>query len=203
VLAGLLNNIVEEKTNSRKVAIYMSTLYEPSAYDYIESAKEANRISGTLLPSRFGSLNAEEEIRLQYSLGLTFHAAELAGKAILRSLNIPQEQIRKEHGKHKLDKLWKSIWEETREKSTECYELFTGFCCTSIEIEGQTYGTTNGMLLDDFLPIVEPRNYLYPDSRSFNCPNPLNTLFIVVSNLIEVAEKIEAVMAKECKDANL
>ena len=165
----------------------MDTPYEPRAYDYNESAKEANRISGTLLPSRVGGLNAEEEIRLQYSLGLTFHAAELAGKAILRSLGTPQNQIRKEHGQHKLDKLLKSIWEETHKKSKQCCELFTDFCCTRIEIDGQAYGTTNGMFLDDFLPIVEPRSYLYPDSISFNYPEPQNALFIVVSNLIEIA----------------
>lgn len=176
----------------------MGTSYEPTARDYIESAKEANRISGMLLPSQVGPLNAEEEIRLQYSLGLTFHAAELAGKAILRSLGIPQTRIRKEHGQHNLHKLWKSIWGEIH-KSEPCYKLFTGFCCTKIQIDG--YGTTNGKHLAEFLPIAEPRRYLYPDSLSFKCPYPLNSLFIVVSKFIEIADKVEEVLVKDLKDA--
>ena len=174
-----------------------SPTYEPTPHDYIMCAKEGNRIAYSLLDTLKippEDWKDEEDIRLQYSLGLSFHAAELAGKAMLRSLNISHKQILADHKRHNLVELLESVRKEAHNKGNKAYQLITHFNCSPIEIEGKAYGNTIGNFFDMCLPTAQPRSYLYPDSLSFQCPNPPNALSVIVTKLIEVAEQLEVIM---------
>lgn len=135
-------------------------------------------------------------IRLQYSLGLSFHAAELAGKAMLRSLNLSHKQIINNHKRHNLADLLKSIQSESSKQGNGPHQLITHLMLTQIEIDGKIYRTTIEKFLVTLLPTAQPRSYLYPDSLSFKCPNPPNALYVTVNKLIDVAEQLEVITSK-------
>ena len=176
----------------------LSPIYEPSPHDYIMCAKEANRIAGTLqgLNTPAQDWKDEDDIRLQYTLGLSFHAAELAGKAMLRSLNLPHKQIIKNHKRHNLADLLKSVQSESSKQGNGPQQLITHFMRTRIEIDGDEYGNTIENFLVTLFPTAQPRSYLYPDSLSFKCPNPPKALYVVVNKLIDIAEQLEVITSK-------
>lgn len=180
--------------------------YEPSPLAYIICAKEGNRIAGSLLP-----LDAPPEVRLvegvtlKYSLGLSLQAAELAGKAMLRSLGISHNQILRDHRKHKLPELMESIRKEAKKKGDKALRPFQHLLCTQIEVDGKVYGNTIGNYIDDHFsagPTAQPRSYFYPDCSSFRGPNPPHALFVIVTKLIEFAEQLEVIMQQCTSDAS-
>ncbi len=166
----------------------------PSPSDYLKHAKEANRIAGGLL--RLDRPQGEREINgitLKFSLGLSLQAIELAGKSMLNSLGVSPDQIRRDHRAHNLPQLLDAVQEEVLRQGTEVLSPFQDFLCTSIQIEGQEYGTTIGAYLDEHFssgPSALPRSYFYPDEAVFMAPMPYSVLFEIAKEVITFSESL-------------
>jgi len=175
----------------------VSDKYEASADDYIDLAREINLIAGDSLKlkTREASL-----LSTKVSLGLSLQAAELAGKAMLRSLGFSVKEIRKKHKNHKILDLLQNAAEEIKSSSNERVSSYGGFLLYQPTIEGQKYGNTIGGYFQEHfdrgLP-ANPRNYFYPDEESFTGPSPIQAVFYMVEYLIEVAQDIVDLCRKQ------
>jgi hypothetical protein len=173
---------------------------EPAAADYIEHAKEINRIAGSLL-----QLDLSADARTvnwltgKISLGLSLQAGELAGKAMLKSLGIPTDNIRREHNRHNLVALLWDVQTKASERNEAAFAPFRNFLCSTITIDGQLFGSTIGAYLTEHFSqgvSARPRSYFYPDESVFTGPIPFQTLFTVVNELIKVAERLDALVVR-------
>ena len=169
----------------------------PLPKHYLWFAEEVNRSAGFLLQTTNGTLNTSA---LAVSIGLSLHAIELTGKAMLRSLGHLSKEIRKTHKEHKLLDLLADIERKISIHPDPGVREFSGFLLHAPTIDGQEFGSTiAGYLKKHFSQgkIAYSRNYLYPDNERFTSPRPISGIHVMADHLIEKAWDFAAVLGYE------
>lgn len=173
-------------------------LIEASAQDYVDHARVINDLARHAMDK---ALAVEQStLDMKVSIGLSLQAAELAGKSMLRSLGVSVEEIRRQHRHHNLPELLDAVDSLFESDPTCRFEELIGFYCHTVEIDGQSYGTTIGRYLDDHFaagPTAMPRSYFYPDELVFSGPVPPEALLVMVDKLIQVASETITLAAAE------
>jgi hypothetical protein len=157
---------------------------------YVEHALEVNAIAREALRLR---TRDARPIAAKISLGLSLQAAELAGKAILRALGHTVEQIRKDHGRHDLLTLLRSVETELRAHQNANLGPFHHFLLWTPTIDGQEFGSTIGAYLELHFArgaSAFPRSYFYPDEPVFTGPVPIQALCVMVDHIVEVSRNV-------------
>lgn len=165
---------------------------EATSEHYLEHAREINAIAGSALKLETQDATA---VAVKISLGLSLQAAELAGKAMLRALGHSVEQIRHQHRKHDLLTLMRQVERELQESQIEALSPYHHFLLWTPIIDGVEFGNTIAAYFDlHFARGVSafPRSYFYPDESVFTGPMPIQSLFVIVEHLIQVAGKVVA-----------
>lgn len=160
----------------------------PLPKHYLRYAAETNRAAKLLLESKNGTLNSSAAA---ISIGLSLHAMELCGKAMLRSLGFLQNQIRQRHKGHNLLELLADVESEIFNSSDTEVQKFQRFLLHAPTIDGQEFGDTIASYLKKHFnqgKTAYPRNYLYPDNETFTGPQPISALHVMAENLIERAK---------------
>src|ERR1700679_234267 len=85
---------------------------EPTPKRYINHAREINRLAGKAL--RIKSRKEIPNIRAKVAMGLSFQAAELAGKGMLRAFGLSAKEIIQAHRQHDLLELYDDIEKRIR-----------------------------------------------------------------------------------------
>jgi hypothetical protein len=163
---------------------------DATAISYVEHAREINRIADSAL-----KLEARDatSIAAKISLGLSLQAAELAGKAMLRALGHSVKQIQEKHRKHDVLALLRQVERELQESTNQEFIPYHQFLLQTPIINGVIYGSTIAAYLELHFArgsSAFPRSYFYPDEPVFTGPKPIEALFFIVENLIDVAENL-------------
>ena len=166
----------------------------PLPKHYLWYAEEVNRSAGFLLQPVNGSLNSTSAA---ISIGLSLHAIELCGKAMLRSLGFMMEEIRERHKGHKLLELLGDVESEISKHSDPKVRGFASFLLHSPVIDGQEFNDTIASYLKKHFnrgKTAFPRSYLYPDNETFTGPQPISAIHIMAEHLIERGKKFAVVL---------
>ena len=167
---------------------------EATAEDYLEHAQEINAIAGKALQIEKKNAMA---ISAKISIGLSLQAAELAGKGMLRSLSYSVAQICQEHRHHDILKLLKKVEYELQQRPEEKFIAYHHFLLWTPIIDGTEYGNTIAAYFDLHFSEGDsafPRSYFYPDKLVFTGAIPIHAIFVIVEYIIEVAEKVVALV---------
>jgi HEPN domain-containing protein len=167
---------------------------DATAVSYVEHAREINHIAGSTLKLEKRDTTA---IAAKISLGLSLQAAELAGKAMLRALGHSVEQIRREHRNHDLLTLLGQVERELQGSPNQELIPYHHFLLWTPTIDGTKYGNTIAAYFEFHFargPSAFPRSYFYPDEPVFTGPVPIQAVFVMVEHLIEVAERVVALV---------
>ena len=173
------------------------TEQRPLPKHYLWFAEDVNRSAGFLLETTNGTLNSSSAA---ISIGLSLHAIELCGKAMLRSLGHLSQDIRKRHKGHKLLELLAEVEREISNHPDPRVREFRGFLLHAPTIDGQEFGSTIAGYLKKHFNQGEtayPRNYLYPDNENFTGPRPISAIHMMAEYLIQKAMDFAAVL--ECE----
>lgn len=158
---------------------------------YLAHARKLNETAGGLL--RLDTKDADA-LSGKISIGLSLQAIELAGKAIMRTMGLTVEQIRKKHGRHDLCTLLSEAEELLAANKDSRLIPLQGFLFQCPTIDGVRFGTSiGGYLRAHFAegPSAFPRSYLYPDYPVFTGPVPVQAINVMAHELIEIADIID------------
>lgn len=167
-----------------------------SAQSYVEHAQEMNAIARSAM--RIDTRDSTY-IAKKISLGLSLQAAELAGKAILRSLGEAAHDIRARHRRHGILTLLRDAEARIRARPEERLRPYHHFLLWTPEINGQQFQTTIAAYLEAHFArgaSAKARNYFYPDTPTYVGPQPIQALLVMVDHLIEVASAVTAAMVR-------
>lgn len=162
---------------------------ETPPIEYVYFARELNDIAGELL--HIATRETVDGRRAKVAYGLSFQAAELAAKGMLRALGQTTSQIRAAHRNHDLIKLLDDV--EARINTHEDFEKVRKFTRHTPVIDGQLYGTTiRGYLEGHFKrgPGALPRDYFYVDSPKWTGPLPPHALHCMVTDILNISETV-------------
>lgn len=171
-----------------------SEVHMPTATDYLDHAREINTIARTTL--RLESKDATA-MAAKISIGLSLQAAELAGKAILRTLGHSVEEIRQQHRNHDLITLLRQTQTEIQQRPEESLDPYRHFLLWAPTIDGTQMGNTISAYFENHFAqgaSAFPRSYFYPDEPVFTGPVPIHAIQVMVQHIIEVAERIVVVI---------
>jgi len=166
---------------------------EATSAQYLEHAREINAIAGSALKLETRDAST---VAAKVSLGLSLQAAELAGKAILRTLGCSVKQIRKKHPTHDLLKLLTHVEHELQGSRIEALSPYHHFLLWSPTIDGVKLGNSIVAYFDLHFAqgaSAYSRSYFYPDEAVFTGPVPIQSLYVIVEYLIQVAGNVLAV----------
>ena len=169
----------------------------PLPKHYIWYAKESNRAAEFLLQPNNEVLNSAS---FAISIGLSFHAIELCGKAMLRSLGDLQNKISKEHSKHELLNLLESVEQRLSIHSDAKAQGVKDFLLYEPVVNGKRLGETIKSYLQTHLSSkkeARPRNYLYPDNETFIGPKSISTIHVIAEHIIESAIELCSILGHE------
>ena len=170
---------------------------EPTAIRYIEHSEVVCSIAAKAL-----KLDTQDATALEFkiSLGLSLQAAELAGKGILRALELSPKEIRKEHSKHDILSLFEDVVERIKMSNKSELKQFERLLSWRPVINEIRFATT----IKDYFKLhfsrgasAFPRSYFYPDQLKFPGPNPPQTLHLMVEHLINQSRKIVEILNKQ------
>ena len=165
---------------------------EATSEHYLEHAREINTIAGLALKLETRDATAAAA---KISLGLSLQAAELAGKAMLRALGHSVEQIGRQHRNHDLLTLLRQVEQELRGSKIEALSPYHHFLLWTPIIDGVKFENTIAAYFDLHFSrgaSALPRSYFYPDEPVFTSPVPIQSLFVIVEHLIQVASNVLA-----------
>lgn len=167
-----------------------------TATDYLEHAREINAIAGTAL--RLESRDATA-MAAKISIGLSLQAAELACKAILRTVGYSVDEIRLQHRNHDLIKLLRQTQIELQQRPEKSLDPYRHFLLWAPTIDGTQMGNTISAYFERHFAqgaSAFPRSYFYPDEPVFTGPVPIHAIQVMVQHIIEVAEKIVVIIER-------
>ena len=162
--------------------------------DSIVLATTMNAIAGQLMKLDRPILEREKDpYKGKISLGLSFQAAELALKSILKSLGWSNGKIRKHFGNHNLYRLAKGVASELEKSDNMEILKHSRFLLSTLEIDGIKFRTTIGQYLKIHFDEKDSshRNYFYSDSPTFLLPSPPNLVHVIGEQLIQMAIAVE------------
>lgn len=164
-----------------------------TAFDYIEEARIFNRAAHYLLKIEYRNASPSEA---KISIGLSLHAAELAGKSMLVALGTPPETVAKDHKKHRLI----DLLEACEEAIEGCPNVTANrnFMEQRVTIQGSTFKNTIASYLAEHFSRGQPayaRNYFYPDLQTFTFPSPIQATHALAEQLILIAEEVASCAA--------
>ena len=171
------------------------TNQRPYARDYWEHAVAINKIAGNAINPEAASV----AIAHKASIGLSFQSIELAGKAILRALGWPVQEIKSEYRNHRLLELLRAADRELIAHPNQSLKPYHRFLLETLEIRGQKYGNTVASYLEKHFAQgnpARPRNYFYPDEGAFTGPVPIDAIYFIADYLNCVASDIIDVLEK-------
>ena len=162
-----------------------------SATSYLEHAREINRIACGIFDS---GPNGTQALSAKISIGLSLHACELAGKAILRSLGQSVADIRSNHRTHDLPTLLRDAEVRLQARPEPVFAPYRHFVLRTPSVGGVTTSTTIAAYFEDHFAkgaSATLRSYLYPDEDTFTGPVPIQAVAAIAEDLIHVAEQVE------------
>ena len=164
---------------------------ETPPIEYVYFGRELNDVAGELL-----NVLTRENVdgrRGKIAYGLSFQAAELAAKGMLRAFGQTISQIRAVHRNHNLIKLLDDV--ETRIEAHPNLASVRRFTRRTPVIGGRPYGTTTRGYLEGHFKRgagALPRDYFYVDSPTWTGPVPPDALHCMVEEILDVSEFVIA-----------